>query len=323
MTRKETFSTARLAASLCIVGGVMMAAAPAFGQAVLNDRANLARINYYVAPGTLVSSNPVGLYDLERNVPAGPGPVAVDHLDDMVTQWFWYRVGNGTAKELGNTVGQTFISATPQDRDFDPGNDRLSVVYEGDGLRTTVRYDLTGTNYGSFTTGLKKTVIVQNISGNTINDVNYFSVTEMNQTRIILSPAGDSPQFDPDTFEDAKVNEFQTIKRVTQTDVWDGNVVSQAMTNASASLNGQTQFEVGSAAGIRSSLNTVAGYDLNGNKTTGPQLNDLGTAFQYTFNLGAGQTFSFVEQTSIIPEPVSMAMLGLGAGLLAMRRRRA
>ncbi len=323
MTSKQTFSTASLAATLCIVGGMMVA--PAFGQAVLNDRANSASINYYGLGGTLVSANPVGLYNLERNVPTSTP--TVDHIDDMVSQWFWYRVGNaGTANELGKVGTQTFQTATTQNRDFDPGDDRATIVYEGGGLRTTVRYDLIGSNYGSFTTALKKTVIVQNISASAINDISYFTVAEMNQTRIVANGNGSHslPGFDPNTYEDASVDEFQTIKRVTQTDTSTiYGVIGSSMTNVSGSQNGQTKFQVGSAAGIRSSLNTVAGYNLNGTSAAGPQLDDLGTAFQYSFSLGAGEVFSFVEQTSIIPEPMSMALLGLGAGLIAMRRRRA
>lgn len=88
----------------------------------------------------------------------------------------------------------------------------------------------------------------------------------------------------------------------------------------------QVAYDPGNgAAGLIGAIE--GGADLNGDDSANPAGDqtgeDISFAFQWTFTLAPGGSFTVTENRDIIPEPTSLALLGVGAVLIARRHRRA
>ena len=78
--------------------------------------------------------------------------------------------------------------------------------------------------------------------------------------------------------------------------------------------DGSSETQAQSPADLRDSSSTNAGPNNTGD--------DINSAFQVDFTLNPGQSRTFNVWQTITPEPASLALLGLGATLLAARRSR-
>ena len=266
-----------------------------------------------------------GLYFLYRD---GGG----DKLQDAVQQTLFYRVGgSGAATEINTgTTANLVYAATNVAR----------IDYAHSAFTLQVTYTLTGAGSSSWASALNRNVRVVNTSGSDLN-LSLFSYSDYTLTGFanLQNPSqmpvpGDAyfdNNFEPSISQAPNGFEFAEVKTVNsevrQWDTW-GNASGAKITELqNRFLTAPKTIEVSTAGSLLSKLlggspdltqtaGVVGGQDGNG------FAENVAFAAQWDLMLGAGGSKTISEHTAIIPEPASLGLLALGAGLLAFPRRR-
>ncbi len=325
-TKGLTMMRGTLTATAAIVASVMGLSLAEAASVSLTSGLNQAAISYgstLTSGGT--SATPLsGLYYLFRD---GGG----DKIQDAVQQTFFYRVGgSGSASEINTgtvaTLNPVFTTANTA---------RIDYVHSS--FRMEVTYTLVGGGAASWGGTLNRSVRVVNTSGSDLN-LSLFSYSDYTLTGVTnVMPTAGNPYVDNniDPFIDPQnPNGFEFAQKkatgngVRQWDRYGTNPtnISEMQTNYGG-LNAPTAIEVSTAASLLGKL-TGGSPDLTNTAGVVGGQNQDGTAIdvafaaQWNLMLGAGKSATISEQSQVIPEPASLGLLALGAGLLAFPRRR-
>ena len=251
--------------------------------------------------GTVAHANIVTLSDLNSTATfdtqssAGQFSWLVDGVEQIATQWFWYRLGNNPEQSV-DALGQTNISVL--DTNFNPGVDKLTVQYADNQLEVTLSLLLAGSSPGSGQADIAEQIAINNLS-QTVQTVNFFQYVDFNLNG---TPGGDTVTFTNDNDVE------QTDGPVTVTET----VITPAALRREANLAYNTLNALN--AGVATNLSNFTG------PLTGP---DVTWAFQWEFVLAPGQQVLISKDKHIIvPEPTAgLLLFGLATGAVIFRRR--
>jgi hypothetical protein len=257
----------------------------------------LAASQTQAAVYTLTDQNSVATLDLGSS--AGLNSWLVDGVNQANQQWFWLRVGSG-----GPQMDLSQISAAPTIT-FSPLLPRiLSVLYATPSYGVQVNYTLAGNTPGSERSGLTESIRLYNYSSAAL-DFHLFQYWDLmlggpgyaGAQNVAITPSGS--QFN---------NANETVT---------GLLGAHFTSLATPSANGA---EAGAFNGTLNRLETVNGYSLNGTTSAGP--GHLGWALQWDFTVGANSSAVVSSINNLqVPEPSVIACIGLGFGILLIRRR--
>ena len=211
--------------------------------------------------------------------------------DQLFQNWWWYRVNGVNAREfaLSNLTGKVV------------GGNKMTLNYrEPEGFDVELRYTITNSAAGALVTG---TAFITSISANPL-DISFFNYMDFDM--------GGTAADDSATL----VSDNPAMRML----ITDGTAVINAEYRA---IDG-VAYQVGNFATIRGLLADGVINDLNNTGLPyGP--GDFTAANQWSFVLNEGEQIAV--QTSYllnpVPEPASMAVLGLGVLALLRRRKRA
>jgi len=227
------------------------------------------------------------------------GPDGVD-WNILHQQWFWYSVdtvgGPMAEKPLEALDPAPFVFASDTDGDSLADNAFLRYTSASEGLEISVNYRLMGGTPASGVADIAETIRIVNTAA-VAQTIHFFQFSDFN-----LSAADDTVEVTlPNT-----ADEWFGALRLTET------VVTPAA----------TAYQVGVAADLLGLLNDGLPTTLDG--TAGPVTGAVGWAFQWDAVLGPNATLLISKDKSVVllPEPATLTFVGLGAALMAVRRRR-
>lgn len=234
------------------------------------------------------------------NFDAASGQVdwTIDGVDQLFAQQFYFR-RNGIDTQEYRVDSSNLNLAGSFTTDTNPFSDNRDDAYgilfnDGSGLEIEILYTLRGGTNGSGRSDLAEQIVFRNNSGSAL-DLSFFQFVDFD----LGGDAGDdfAQILNPNTVAQSDNNFF----------------VSETVVTPAASL-----FDVDFQGTIASLLNNSSIDDLSGNSSFA---GDAAWAFQWNFQLAAGQSFLISKDKGIVPAPGAAALLGI-AGLAATRRRR-
>lgn len=265
-----------------------------FALATVMSSASLA------SAAVLIDGNSVLIVD--ENSSSGANVWTVDNQDQLLTQWFWYRIGDvgaGTQEYSIDTLSAPSVTSSANS---------ATISYTGSQFDVSVTYLLGGGTVGSGQATLNEDILIVNKSGGLL-DLQFFQYSDFDlggtkdDDSVLIHPAS-SP------FELA----YQ----------WDPTA---GLTEGIVSVNPfASRADVGLAPTILNSLQDGAITDLSTSVggTLGPD--DVEFAFQWDLSIAAGDNVSISKVKSLsltpIPEPTTAALSFLGLALLAVRKFR-
>src|SRR5204863_6669232 len=219
----------------------------------------------------LADGNSTAHIDLTSDV--GMNSWTVDGQNQLVKQWFWYRVGAGLASP---------ISAIPLSSFTTLGND-VVATYANAQFSLQVHYLLTGGSAGSGTADIQESISIHNATGSPL-DFHFYQYSDFD----LLGTGGDSVNVGNDYA-------VQT-KGPTQ--------IAEAVNQPTASHHEGALFNT-----TLNRLNTVANLVLNDSDNAGP--GNVTWALQWDASIGSGQDFDIFKDKLLsitpIPEPSALA----------------
>src|SRR5579872_6806787 len=175
---------------------------------------------------------------------AGMSNWTVDGANQVNQQWFWYRVGSGTAASI-DTIGTPTVTH--------PTLNSLNTTYANSQLSVEAVFTLTGGAVGSGNSGMGEQIRIQNLSGSAMT-FHFFQYSDFN-----TGGAGNTVvqlgQNINHLFNEALV----TSGNVSITENFDTSIVP-----------GANHGEAALFSSTKDALNTTANYTLNDNPTIGP-----------------------------------------------------
>ena len=240
---------------------------------------------------TLTDAGSTATVDLGSS--AGMNSWTVNGQNQLAQQWFWYQTDGGTPQPINTIGGLQYV----------PGNNTLDVIYQNNQLSIEVTYTLTGGGIGSGNADMTEQIMVINQSSSALN-FNLYQYSNFN----LLGEANDNVQIF------GSPGDYNFVRQ------WNGATAIQEAIAAPAAFYAE-------AAPFNQTLGefSTPGLTLNGNLTAGP--GDVTWALQWSSTLAAdGGEFDLTKDKSlsiaVVPEPSTVAIVALGAGVLGLALRR-
>jgi hypothetical protein len=228
---------------------------------------------------------------IDLSTAAGMDYWAVDGQNQLVKQWFWYRIGSGLAAPI-NTLPLSGVTTTG-------GNDVIAT-YANATFSLSVHYLLTGGSLGSGTADIQESISIHNFTGSAL-DFHFYQYSDFD----LLGTGGDSVMVG---------NDFAVqTKGPTQ--------IAEAVNSPSASFHEGALFN-----STLNRLNTVLDLQLNNSDNAGP--GNVTWALQWDAMIGTGVNSDFdifkdkLLSITPIPEPSALALIALGLGGFGILKRR-
>lgn len=230
----------------------------------------------------------------------------VDNVEQLATQWFWYRIGNSGPEASINT-----LSIKDPGNDIKNYGDYLKVKYTKDNQFTLeIIYVLAGGSTGSHMSDIGETINIKNISGAAL-DFHFFQYTDFDLS--------DTPN------DDYAFRVTPNSNTISQQEV--GTLFTNPMQfNETITSPAPSHFQI-----AQNSIILTALTDGLATKLTDTQDNTVGNvsfAWEWDRSIGVGGTFQISKDKRIgtVPEPstillFSLGFLGLGAVGINKRRK--
>jgi hypothetical protein len=285
--------TKTLFSALLMVGGT----ACAFGQAVITSGGS--QFGWTSATDANISGAAV-----RTGTTAGEGSVlkTAAGADVLFANWWWYRVNSATVPSGPFSDTREFALSRLQSK---------SVVGNTMTLNYTETTDGTANGAVLFDAALRYT-ITNNASGVLVNSDTF--ITNQSGSAMTLSIFG---------YVDYDVTTSNNNSATMVGDVTSGRmVVTNGGNSATYRFLDGSAYQVSAFSTVRGSLSNAGIDNLNNTGLPfGP--GDFTGAVQWDITLQARESISILTSYSAVPEPASMAALGLGlAGIIARRRRK-
>lgn len=239
---------------------------------------------------TLTDTNTSATVDTSSNL--GLKDWIVGGIDQVHRNTYAWRVGDSTIADAIQNLTELSSGMV--------GTRFLNVAYGGTGFRIDITYVLTG---GATSFDIAEIVRVTN-TGNAALPFRLFQYNDFD----LMSTANDD-----------------TVTRInsSQMEQTDGVVAMNVVSQGATPVPGRSQL---GPLFFSSPLTNTAGYNLDttaGNGLGQSSFGDVAYGFQWNFNLNPGQSFTIsTDKVAAVPEPGTMAALGLGAIALLRRRRK-
>lgn len=232
---------------------------------------------------------------------AGVKSWVVDGVENLETQWFWYRVGATGPEASIDTLPLNYEQATDTNGFVDTRVNHLFIRYgTADTFWIDIDYGLTGGAAGSLVSSVSEGIDITN-NGSESLDFHIFQYTDFDL-------GGSASDDEVEISEGSRARQWDDNQAASETIVttspsgYEANIYSATLT--SLTDTGTTNFGTGSVS---------AGP---GNATW---------AFQWDMTLSPGQTIqiSKIKNLTTVPEPGTLGLLCVGlVGVLLRRRTR-
>ena len=214
-------------------------------------------------------------------------------------QWFWYRVGTSGPERSIDTIGAPVISG------LTPGT-LTSTYYDGlNRFNVGVTYSLLGGGPASGTADITEQIAINNTSGS-ILDFHFFQYSDFD---IAGTPGGDTVVLSKSGF----------TGRINQADQFSGANLVEVVNTPNAN-HGEADVVPNTLLKLNDGLATT----LDDLKLSAS--GDAAWALQWDVSIGVGSSFIISKDKHLgvefVPEPGTMALLGLGFGGLLFARKR-
>jgi len=228
--------------------------------------------------------------------PAGLTSWSVDGVEHLNRQWFWYRTGSSGPEHSIDTLTLNTTLAT--DTNFDGDVDTLYLKYLGADLSVELTIFLRGGLSGSHRSDMTENLRLTNLSSNVL-DLHFFQYTDFD-----LNGNGSD-----DTVQILGGNTARQTDR--------SAYVAETVGAFTAD-----HYRADLASTLLAALEDASPTTLL--DAAEPVTGDVAWAFQWDKKINPGQSFLITKSKNFMPEPATLAFLGLGSlGLLrAWRRRR-
>lgn len=245
---------------------------------------------------TVANQNSVYTFDFTGG--GGLTGWAVDGQNQVVNQWFYFRIGGGVGEQAINAISAPVVNISSSG-----SQTNLTVGYTNAALSVSIQYSLTGSNNNR--SGYSELVSVFNYTATNMDlhffDYSHFSLGGGNQT-IRIGTAGPKPN------------------AINQT-----NSSGAFLVETLSSIGSTPLAQIGAGGTLLASLTDGSPTSLSPN-ILGPQSGpDLETAFEFDWSVAANAATGKSISTAgpiIVPEPSALALIVLGLGALGLRRKR-
>lgn len=228
----------------------------------------------------------------------------VDGTSQLSRQWFWYRIGDDPEVPITLLAVDAGVTGAT-DTNSDGLDDVAYVLYHGAGFDVSVRVSLDGGPVGTPISDVAEQVAVTNTSPTDPLDFHFFQFANFDLggtaggDEVVHLGNGAQGQY---AFNAEQVDDEWTLR------------VAEVATETMA------HCEANTATALNAILNNAVADDLSDAEQAGP--GNVAWAYQWDFVLEPGEAFMLSKDKMITPEPATLALLGGGAAMALLLRRR-